>query len=186
MYTPARYIEAARDVLGDIDLDPASHRHAQETVQVKQFFGLTDHSLLRPWHGPVWLNPPYSRGRIERFVGHLLGELADAAAILLAHADTGTNWWHLAGGDCAAPCLTRGRIRFEDAHGSKASPDRGQSFFYFGPDPDRFWDVFRLFGLILRPAPGRLEAPATRKGVGICMRPYRPASTKPPEPWPSR
>jgi ParB family chromosome partitioning protein len=157
-YTPARYIEAARNVLGEIDLDPASDHHAQQTVRANQFFTLADHSLLRPWYGRVWLNPPYSRGRIEQFVGHLIGELADghvAAAILLTHANTDTNWFDQAGGDCAALCLTRGRIRFEDADGNKAAPDRGQAFFYFGPHRDRFWDVFRLFGSIWYPASGR-------------------------------
>ena len=48
-YTPARYIEAARTVLGEIDLDPASDARGQSVVQAKQFFTLADHSLLRPW-----------------------------------------------------------------------------------------------------------------------------------------
>jgi len=34
-YTPARYIEAARTVLGEIDLDPASDARGQSVVQAK-------------------------------------------------------------------------------------------------------------------------------------------------------
>jgi hypothetical protein len=36
-YTPVKYIEAARRVLGNIDLDPASCEAAQTTVRARQF-----------------------------------------------------------------------------------------------------------------------------------------------------
>ena len=37
-YTPHKYIEAAREVLGEIDLDPASCAFANQVVKAKQFF----------------------------------------------------------------------------------------------------------------------------------------------------
>lgn len=40
-YTPARYIEAAREVLGGIELDPASCAEAQETVKADRYFTLS-------------------------------------------------------------------------------------------------------------------------------------------------
>src|SRR5262249_56141272 len=58
-YTPARYIELAREVLGEIDLDPASSAKAQEIVKAQRYFTLEQDGLIRPWHGRVWLNPPY-------------------------------------------------------------------------------------------------------------------------------
>jgi hypothetical protein len=36
-YTPKQYIEAARKVLGEIDLDPATSEKAQETIGAKCF-----------------------------------------------------------------------------------------------------------------------------------------------------
>jgi hypothetical protein len=44
-YTPAAHIEAARAVLGTIDLDPASNAQAQQTVKAEQFFTPEDDGL---------------------------------------------------------------------------------------------------------------------------------------------
>ena len=62
-YTPAFYIEAAREVLGAIDLDPASCEMAQRTVQATEF--LTAQSdpdgLNREWHGRAWQSALFAR-----------------------------------------------------------------------------------------------------------------------------
>ncbi len=44
-HMPTDFIEAARDVLGAIDLDPASHSVAQRTVQASKFFTRADDGL---------------------------------------------------------------------------------------------------------------------------------------------
>src|SRR5262249_14971473 len=41
-YTPPEYVEAARDVLGGIDLDPASNHLAQATVRATRYFTKQD------------------------------------------------------------------------------------------------------------------------------------------------
>src|SRR5262249_31538221 len=53
-FTPAAYLEAAREVLGAIDLDPASCPQAQEAVRAAHYFTAADDGLSRPWHGRVW------------------------------------------------------------------------------------------------------------------------------------
>jgi hypothetical protein len=58
-YTPAKYLEPAREVLGGIDLDPASCEEANKTVGATTFFDKTRDGLLQEWWGRVWLNPPY-------------------------------------------------------------------------------------------------------------------------------
>lgn len=58
-YTPLPYVEAARAVMGTIDIDPASSDKANETVQAEHYYTIADNGLVRPWYGRVWLNPPY-------------------------------------------------------------------------------------------------------------------------------
>lgn len=60
-YTPVPIVEAARTVLGEIDLDPASCSLANEVVQAAAFYGpggLGPDGLAEPWCGRVFLNPP--------------------------------------------------------------------------------------------------------------------------------
>lgn len=57
-FTPAHIVEAARVVLGRIDLDPASCAKAQKTVNATRYFSLPTDGLAQPWGGRVFLNPP--------------------------------------------------------------------------------------------------------------------------------
>ncbi|MFZ1109005.1 MAG: hypothetical protein WAN43_11770 [Rhodomicrobium sp.] len=57
-YTPAPYLEAAREVLGAIDLGPATSKSAQQNVQAREYFTREDDGLSLDRFGRVWLNPP--------------------------------------------------------------------------------------------------------------------------------
>jgi len=152
-YTPRVYIEAARDVMGAINLDPASSQIANQIVGAEQFYTLQDDGLVRNWFGNVWLNPPYAQPYIAHFTKKAADEFAAGnidQAIVLTHNYTDTAWFHTAAGQCTAICFTRGRIGFLDPAGNKAAPTQGQAFFYYGPNVDRFASVFRPFGLIVR------------------------------------
>ena len=126
VYTPAVYIEATRAVLGTIDLDPASSEIAQTLVQARAFFTAEREGLAQEWHGNVWLNPPYSRDLIGRFVDKLLLEILAGRtqqAILLVHAYTDTGWFRRAAAVNAGPAEIFGVI--EDAlriHFAKNQP----------------------------------------------------------------
>ena len=153
-YTPTEYVELARRVLGEIDLDPASSDGAQTTVKAKEYFTPLENGLRRNWNGAVYLNPPYSQPDIGYFVSKLVAEQKAGrvtAAILLTHNYTDTAWFHKAAGMCAAICFTRGRVKFQDAEGKPASPTQGQAFFYFGENVALFSSVFKSIGFVLFP-----------------------------------
>ena len=64
-YTPPPVVEAARTVMGGIDLDPASCAEANRVVRATTWWDETDSPLTRRWFGRVWLNPPF--GLMSRF-----------------------------------------------------------------------------------------------------------------------
>src|SRR5450432_2540331 len=64
-YTPAKYIEAARAVMGSIDLDPASCKIANRTVKATRYCSKEENGLSKEWTGNIWLNPPYGRTNSE-------------------------------------------------------------------------------------------------------------------------
>jgi phage N-6-adenine-methyltransferase len=150
-FTPVEHIERARRVLGEIDLDPASHSKAQKRIKAAQFFTKKDDGLKREWLGKVWLNPPYVQPDIELFVDKLLLELTAGRAteaILLTHNYTDTAWFQKAASRSRAICFTRGRIAFEAPTGEVAAPTQGQAFFYFGRDAKAFEREFGAIGLL--------------------------------------
>ena len=151
-YTPAKYIEAAREVMGGIDLDPASNMHAQKTVKATEWYDEAENGLLQAWNGRVFLNPPYAYPTVGHFIEKLCGEIADGnvtAAILLTNNNTDTKWWHLAASLSAAVCFTAGRINFYKEDGSITQPTNGQTFFYFGDNAKQFANVFGEYGLLM-------------------------------------
>ncbi len=150
-YTPTVYLDAARKVIGDFDLDPASSDVAQQFVKAKTYFTKDDNGLVQDWKGTVWLNPPYSSGLVDKFAEKLVDSLGKVkSAIVLVNNATETRWFQLLANKCDSICFPSGRIKFLDATGEpKNSPLQGQAFLYFGPKPTAFGKAFCQFGLVV-------------------------------------
>jgi hypothetical protein len=150
-YTPAEYVEAARRVLGAIELDPASCDFANRVVQAARFHTVHDNGLQQPWSGRVWLNPPYDRGLVRRFIARLVHEHQVGtvpAAILLVNNATETKWFQQAARAASCICYLAKRVCFYNESGPQDSPLQGQAFLYFGVDTRRFRREFQRFGLV--------------------------------------
>lgn len=156
-YTPADYIAAARDVMGAIDLDPASSEVANRTVQAARFFTKNDDGLAQAWgcaDAPVrvWMNPPYAQPLIAHFSEKLARhvEAGDVEeAIVLVNNATETAWFQGMAEHAAAICFPRGRVRFLDPEGNPGAPLQGQAVLYFGPRAVAFRSRFADFGVTL-------------------------------------
>ncbi|MCG9576039.1 hypothetical protein L1D14_07280 [Vibrio tubiashii] len=62
-YTPFDWVEPAREVLGYIDLDPASSLIANETVKAQRFFDMATDGLKQRWDADtIFMNHPFHRG----------------------------------------------------------------------------------------------------------------------------
>lgn len=155
-YTPAEYIEAARAVLGTIDLDPASCPLANTVVQAAAYFTADEDGLAHPWRGAVWLNPPYAAAVINAFAAKLIAEHSAGrvtAAVVLVNNATETGWFQTLAASAAAACFPTSRIRYWGPDGVKNTPLQGQALLYLGAHPDRFIDGFRAIGWCARIEP---------------------------------
>jgi ParB family chromosome partitioning protein len=148
-YTPPEIIEAAREAMGSIDLDPASCSIANETVQATEYFAATTNGLNQKWHGNVWLNPPYASDLISKFADKVTQSYQDGdieQAIILVNNATETNWFYTLISAASAVVFTKGRIKFRMSNGSTGAPLQGQALIYMGKNPGAFYNRFNEFG----------------------------------------
>ena len=150
-YTPAKYVELARKVLGVIDLDPASCEYANKTVKAVTYFNIDDDGLSQEWNGKVWMNPPYSADLIQQFAYKIVDEYKKGhttEAVVLVNNATETQWFSHMTLAASAVAFPKGRIQFETESGKLNSPLQGQAFIYFGKRAPLFCQVFSSIGWV--------------------------------------
>lgn len=154
-YTPSRYVEAAREVMGSIDLDPASNPTANETIKASVFYDIHTNGLDKDWTGHVWLNPPYGRsedGSNQDVWSSRLIEQYDkkttTEAILLVNAAVDTKWFQRL---FDYPiCFPDHRINFTTPEPTTSGSTHGSALIYFGPNTQKFVEVFSKFGAVVK------------------------------------
>jgi len=151
-YTPEDYIQAGREVLGGINLDPASSAAANEVVAADAFYTHEDDGLSKPWSGKVWCNPPYSKELCGSFVEKLVDEYSMhnvTEALLLVNNATETQWFQMAARVSTAICFPEKRVKFWKPDGTKGQPLQGQAVVYFGGNVSKFAAAFSKFGQVV-------------------------------------
>lgn len=170
-YTRPTYIEAAREVMGSIELDPASCAAANAIVQAERYYSKEQNGLLQEWHArSLWLNPPYGRSgkmigmhqsSIKMFVDKCLHHYQHGdvlQAIILATTEVNAKWfyplWQY------TLCIPDHRVNFivPIQQKNKYSQMFGTCFVYLGPNEAKFTEVFSRFGRIVR----AIDTPAPR------------------------
>ena len=144
-YTPKEYIDAAREVLGTIDLDPASSELANETVQATKFYTAEDDGLAHEWHGNIWLNPPYAKDLLPKFAEKFAVSNFNQA-IVLVHNATETRWFLNFISKASAVVFPTGRVDCKTPGENRNTPLQGSAIIYSGDNVNKFLDVFSKFG----------------------------------------
>ena len=109
-------VEALLSVFGRFDLDPCAARKSRSRVRARVHFTHEDDGLSLPWHGVVFVNPPYGRtlglwvAKARREVEE--GRARTVVALLPARPDTA--YWHEHVAGRAVVYFLRGRLRFSD------------------------------------------------------------------------
>jgi hypothetical protein len=107
--------------LGEFDLDPCAPVE-RPWQMAKAHYTVCDNGLLQPWHGRVWLNPPYglrARQWLNRLAGHGVG-----TSLLFARTETDMFFdevWDRAD----ALLFLRGRLFFHHVTGERAEHNAG-------------------------------------------------------------
>lgn len=127
-YTPKEIIDA----LGEFDLDPcASENPLWKTA--KRSFNKKDDGLKQEWKGRVWLNPPYSRPLILKFVEKMANH-GNGIALLFNRCDN-KMFYDIIFKKADAMMFLKGRIKFYRADGTRGdSPGCGSVLIAFGKD----------------------------------------------------
>lgn len=162
-FTPDLYLFLARMVMDGIDLDPASCATANKNVRAARHFTEADNGLDQDWTArTLWMNPPFSPHKLlAAFACKFLeewraGKIGQAIIVVDAAVDTG--YCHALAEQADATCLVRGRISWINGEtgipmgkDGTNTPKRGQVFYYFGANVDRFADAFEIVGTISQP-----------------------------------
>ena len=133
------------DALGvTFDLDVAAPEGRKTHVPCKQ--QLTKDSLTHPWHGFVWMNPPWGHLQpwIEKFIKHKNG-------IALLPARPERLWFQAGAAQVDEILFANGRFRYERVDGSIGdSPMVGSCFFGIGSKAIEAFNNAQSLGLRMR------------------------------------
>lgn len=125
-YTPKEII----DMLGPFDTDPCAPVHPLwQTARI--MYNKNDDGLKKEWFGRVWLNPPYSRPLIEKFI-EKMAEHGNGIALLYNRCDS-RMFHEVIFKKATAMKFLKHRIRFFRPDGSRGrNPGCGSILVAFG------------------------------------------------------
>ena len=148
-YTPPEIIEAARQCLSIIELDPFSCTKANEVVRAEKYYTKEDNGFALPWDGKkVWCNHPFSRENNSAIANKVDTEyFMGAEIVMITFAATSEKWFKPL---LRFPqCFLHGRTNYLDQNGNKVKGvTKGSVVTYLGDNPDEFYEAFKHLGTI--------------------------------------
>lgn len=152
-YTPSDIIEAARECLSYIELDPFSCAKANETVRAMNYYSLADNQdgFVLPWGETNWVNHPFSRENNSRIASKAIAEHKKGATIvIITFAATSEKWFQPL---LRFPqCFLHGRTNYLDQNGNKVKGvTKGSVVTYLGDSVEYFYEAFKHLGTVKVP-----------------------------------
>lgn len=149
-YTPIEIVDAAREVMGSIDLDPASSLEANRRIGAAKFWTKEDNGLSLPWIGTIWLNHPFSRINNPLWISRLIQEYIvknASQACCITYSVTSEKWFQPL---LKYPqCFLSPRTNYYLPDGTKKTGvTKGSVVTYLGPNVLHFRQVFSRFGVV--------------------------------------
>lgn len=127
-YTPSEIIEAARQAMGSIDIDPASSEIANEVVKAAEYYTAETNGLDKKLHGNVWMNPPYASDLIGKFISKIVDEREDyEQAIVLVNNATVNRYMSAMTDSMSNLLITTIRKTFLNCRSSMAAQEQRSS-----------------------------------------------------------
>lgn len=149
-YTPVEIVEAARKAMGGADLDAASHWLANRVHRFPLYYHDNRNAFDNPWHGRVWLNPPY--GNNEPWFNQIkkywdTGDITQLCMVSPVWAfATKQARVTLQGRSSAMVLLAPTPVFWGHPKGSTGT-NHPHAVVYFGPRVQEFKEAFSPFGM---------------------------------------
>ena len=105
----------------EFDLDPCQPFEKISWIPAKKHFHIEQDGLNQPWHGSVWLNPPYGKHTAE----WLKKMHVHRNGISLVFARTDTKWFNDYCSKADAILFMVGRVKFVDGLGATGGSGAG-------------------------------------------------------------
>jgi ParB family chromosome partitioning protein len=162
-YTPIEIVNAAREVLGAIDLDPASCPEANKVVKASDFYDEQTDGFTKPWMGRVFCNPPGGKDENNQsrqkswwfkfgseYLNHnmLAGIFIGFSLEMLQTTQIGVPANSGSAADCPI-CIPSRRLKYwTPGGGTGESPPHASVIVYLGDDLIKFMQIFSKIGCV--------------------------------------
>lgn len=149
-FTSAEILALIAAQFGEIDLDPCHDEDPGCIVTAKATFNIRrgEDGTLLPWHGKVFLNPPFSN--VEPWLRRSVMHAGGGEVLAIVGAATGTAAWVGYVWPYALACFLHPRPKFMKFGASKPTYHPAEcAVLYYGPHRQRFREVWSSRGPIV-------------------------------------